>query len=939
MASRKKTRFSILISVILFMSIISTMLIFKTIGFPIRASAAKEVEINIDTSKGHAINPNFSGFNVNITAGDYANNWNYDHPELIAGAKNINTGWLRYFAGTVSNAFNWRTGLYEEEWLEKWNGGPYDRMMDSSRVVAGKGPHKLSELNNLMGEIGGELIVVINAFTDTPEAAADLAKFVKDNNIQVSIFQLTNEPYFFVPGSPNHFFDNSIEYANNMRPYAEAIRASYPDAKIALMYGADGRYHSWDRGLRDYPEQFWDVITYHSYAPQSSNDTFDEARLRANRGLAVATSEDRVNYYLEKGLFDKPIMITEYNVFNPAIAFTMYAGIYVTEFAMRMSQYPEVEHLGMHAITPHAFGQEQTYIDEILAAADRGEIYDTSNLELGVEYTPSGLGMKIVNKAFNNSSHVWSTSIEGGESVEILNSRETIPAIYATAYKGHYDKNYLLVTNKSGLEQDLTINKDNIKLKSNMTINYISAIDPEDRSEPTIKSKQTENPVTLPPYSVARIEWDRGEQYIPRESRIYDLEVGDSKVHLKWWERNSATAYTIKYGIKSGVYTEEINLGRETEYTIEDLKKGEKYYFVVTANNDTGSSGYSNEVYAEIRVPDTPEIRAARAKNGQVTVEWQSVPYASGYILKYGREPYSYKKRIDVANVTGYNVSNLQNDTKYYFSVHAYNGLGKSLGSQELVAKPKEGLPFSPSSLYIQLQGDSEVKLNWESSELYPGDTYNVYRSTSPLDGFSLIAEEIKGNTYLDQDLEAGQRYYYYLTALNQKGVSQFHSIIRSVHIRSKYIYEKPQGSKLNHQEWEIVDYSSESVFNGRLAENAIDGAWDTWWHTAWQGEDPVPAHPHYLIIDLGDIYEVDGIGYLPRPDNQNGNLKRFEVYASEYEDVFTDPAIEVNLAFGNNNESVISFAPVNARYIKIKTLESNGPWANIAILDVYGIK
>jgi hypothetical protein len=55
--------------------------------------------------------------------------------------------------------------------------------------------------------------------------------------------------------------------------------------------------------------------------------------------------------------------------------------------------------------------------------------------------------------------------------------------------------------------------------------------------------------------------------------------------------------YKIYYGTLSGNYTEDIDVGNVTEYTIDNLTDGITYYFVATAYDISGNeSGYSNEV-------------------------------------------------------------------------------------------------------------------------------------------------------------------------------------------------------------------------------------------------------------------------------------------------------------------------------------------------------
>ena len=57
------------------------------------------------------------------------------------------------------------------------------------------------------------------------------------------------------------------------------------------------------------------------------------------------------------------------------------------------------------------------------------------------------------------------------------------------------------------------------------------------------------------------------------------------------------TGYMIHYGTASGTYSQAVDVGNTTSYTVSNLIDGQTYYFTVTAHNAAGfESVYSNEV-------------------------------------------------------------------------------------------------------------------------------------------------------------------------------------------------------------------------------------------------------------------------------------------------------------------------------------------------------
>ena len=61
----------------------------------------------------------------------------------------------------------------------------------------------------------------------------------------------------------------------------------------------------------------------------------------------------------------------------------------------------------------------------------------------------------------------------------------------------------------------------------------------------------------------------------------------------------------IHYGTASGVYSQVIDVGNTTSYTLSNLNGGQTYYFTTTAYNHAGmQSTYSNELkYMSLEIP------------------------------------------------------------------------------------------------------------------------------------------------------------------------------------------------------------------------------------------------------------------------------------------------------------------------------------------------
>ncbi|MBN1515014.1 discoidin domain-containing protein [Candidatus Sumerlaeota bacterium] len=136
---------------------------------------------------------------------------------------------------------------------------------------------------------------------------------------------------------------------------------------------------------------------------------------------------------------------------------------------------------------------------------------------------------------------------------------------------------------------------------------------------------------------------------------------------------------------------------------------------------------------------------------------------------------------------------------------------------------------------------------------------------------------------------------------------------------------------------WKLVRVDSESTYDGDVAMNAFDGDPNTTWHTQWN--EAQPEHPHELVIDLGQTYEIKGFQYQPRTNGQlNGTIAEYEFFVSGAPDHFNTPASKG--AFTDGLEAtVVEFAPVKGRYVMLRSLsEQQGlPFASAG--EIYLIK
>jgi uncharacterized repeat protein (TIGR03806 family) len=134
------------------------------------------------------------------------------------------------------------------------------------------------------------------------------------------------------------------------------------------------------------------------------------------------------------------------------------------------------------------------------------------------------------------------------------------------------------------------------------------------------------------------------------------------------------------------------------------------------------------------------------------------------------------------------------------------------------------------------------------------------------------------------------------------------------------------------------VDSEEQDSEENGAAANAFDGDPLTFWHTEWFAS--VTAYPHWIEIDLGAEYDVDGFRYLPRQDqSENGRIADYEFYVSADGVNWGEPVSSGVLA-NTVLEQELTFPAKTGRYVRLVGLSevNENPWASAAEINVLGV-
>ena len=138
----------------------------------------------------------------------------------------------------------------------------------------------------------------------------------------------------------------------------------------------------------------------------------------------------------------------------------------------------------------------------------------------------------------------------------------------------------------------------------------------------------------------------------------------------------------------------------------------------------------------------------------------------------------------------------------------------------------------------------------------------------------------------------------------------------------------------VNKSAWKVI--SVDSYQGGNEAKYAIDGNNSTFWHTAWGTNEP--KHPHTIVIDMAQSYNVTAITYLARQDgNANGMVKGYEFYLSNDKNSWGSPVVSGEFKNTTALQTAKLSTAQTARYLKlIAKSEINGnAWSSCAELGI----
>jgi len=208
-----------------------------------------------------------------------------------------------------------------------------------------------------------------------------------------------------------------------------------------------------------------------------------------------------------------------------------------------------------------------------------------------------------------------------------------------------------------------------------------------------------------------------------------------------------------------------------------------RYWYRVRAYNALGNSGYSNEAWGMVTAPLAPTALVATAVNGvRIDLAWiDNSPDEQGFRIErapdVGGAPGTYVQIAQLArNYTTYSSTGLENGTRYWFRVYAYNAVGPSASSNEASATTLPR-PTAPTLLQATAFNGVRIDLAWTDNatdEL--GFRIERALNVGGVAGAYVRIASVGANvtTYSNTGLQNGTTYWYRVRAYNAVGPSAY---------------------------------------------------------------------------------------------------------------------------------------------------------------------
>ncbi|MBD5141684.1 MAG: hypothetical protein HDT25_09780, partial [Ruminococcus sp.] len=259
----------------------------------------------------------------------------------------------------------------------------------------------------------------------------------------------------------------------------------------------------------------------------------------------------------------------------------------------------------------------------------------------------------------------------------------------------------------------------------------------------------------------------------------------DGQITVTWDRVQGATSYTVYYeNTNNSSDKGKIDGLTNNRYVHTNLENGERYSYYVVAHKEIKGDGSKGTQLvdsdpsgvAKAKVGTgliTPQNLQLTTVDGQITVRWDAVPGAQGYLLYYKKneENFSEDKVFDLTKNT-FTHTRLKNGDIYTYYVVAYKEVS---GARDYSPKSLEvdimvGVVLDAPKDFTVTVNDGKADMKWTAVKGAEG--YIIHASS----GGMYYQFDVSKVTYTHSDLSNGDVWTYYVTAYKTVNGSRTYS-------------------------------------------------------------------------------------------------------------------------------------------------------------------
>lgn len=201
--------------------------------------------------------------------------------------------------------------------------------------------------------------------------------------------------------------------------------------------------------------------------------------------------------------------------------------------------------------------------------------------------------------------------------------------------------------------------------------------------------------------------------------------ISSSRIDLSWSDVAGESGYRVYDWTGTGWHLTTTLNANVTSYSATGLTAGKTYYYYVEAFNATGVGAATwKSATTFVSAPDP--LKLTVVSNTQINLSWTDVAGETGYrVFSWNGSSWQQRGAALAANVTSYQATGLNANTRYWFYVEAFNASSSAASASQSAMTAGSG-PTSPAPLLATAVSESVVNLTWTDSV---GETsYNVYQ-------------------------------------------------------------------------------------------------------------------------------------------------------------------------------------------------------------------